>query len=66
MQQLLTDAVAALDERLRREDAAVVLEVQLADDDGTVGTLGLERVEELLARRLPNARQPLQVAGAAQ
>ena len=33
MQPLLGAAVAALDARLRRERAAVVLEVQLADDD---------------------------------
>ena len=40
VQQLLAHAVAALRERLRGEDAAVVLEVQLPDDDGAFCVLG--------------------------
>src|SRR4051794_17006782 len=59
-------AVAPLDEGLRRVDAAVVLEVELADDDGPLAGLGLERVEELAGRCDPRPRQSLQVARARQ
>ena len=48
VQPLLAAPVAALDERLRRVVAAVVLEVQLADDDGPSTGLRLERDEELV------------------
>src|SRR5581483_554497 len=66
VQELLADAVAALDERLRREDAAVVLEVELADDDRTLGVLGLECGEELVARRASHPRQAFEVSHTAQ
>jgi len=66
VQQLLAHAVAALREGLRRVHAAVVLEVELADDHGTVGVLSFQRFEELVARRLPRAREALQVARASQ
>ena len=62
VQRLLAAAVAALRARLRGVDAAVVLEVELARDDRAIAALGLERVEELLARALRRARQALQVA----
>ena len=60
----LSAPVAALRARLRGVDAAVVLEVQLTDDDGTVGALGLERSEELLARARRGAREALEVGRA--
>src|SRR5205814_9750154 len=66
VQRLLAAAVHALGEGLRRVDTAVVLEVQLADEDGTRARLRFERSEELVARRLPRARQALQVVRAAQ
>src|SRR5207248_9953099 len=59
-------AVAALDEGLRRIGAAVVLEIELADDDGSRAGLGLERLEELPRRGDARARQPLEITGAAQ
>ena len=43
-------AVAALERRLGRVGAAVVLEVQLADDRAQVARVGLELVEERLRR----------------
>ena len=49
VQRLLGAAVAALRPRLRRVRAAVVLEVELADDDRPLARLGLERLEELVA-----------------
>ena len=66
VQQLLAAPVAALRARLRGVDAAVVLEVQLADDDRPIAGLCLERVEELLARARLRARQALQIGRAAQ
>src|SRR5581483_10145062 len=62
VQRLLATAVASLRARLRRVDAAVVLEVELAGDDRPLSRLGLERVEELLGGHLRRPRQPLQRA----
>src|SRR4029079_16329763 len=66
VQRLLATPVAALRPTLRRVRPPVVLEVQLADDDRRLARLGLERVEELLARSLRRPRHALQVADAAQ
>src|SRR5205085_4266467 len=56
VQPLFGPAVAALDEGLRRIGAAVVLEIELADDDGSRAGLGLERLEELPRRGDARAR----------
>src|SRR5581483_9616193 len=64
VQPELRAAVALLHERLRRVGPAVVLEVQLADDDRALDVLRLERVEELVGARRAHARQALQVARA--
>ena len=50
-------AVAALRPRLRRVGAAVVLEVELADDRRPLARLGLERLEELGRRAHASPRQ---------
>ena len=62
----LAAAVAALERGLGRVRAAVVLEVQLADDRPQLARAGLEAVEERLGMAERRARQPAQVAGAAQ
>jgi hypothetical protein len=59
VQELLAPPVQAFDVGLRRVDAAVVLEVQLADDHWPETLLRLERLEELVRRRLPRSRDAL-------
>ena len=66
MQRLLAAPVAALDARLRRVGAAVILEVELAAHRRVRAGLGLERLEELGRGMGLRARKPLQVAGAAE
>ncbi len=66
VQQDLARPVGALDRGLRGVRPAVILEVQLADEDRPVGGLTFERREELLAGTLGRARHPLEIADASE
>src|SRR5205823_11686146 len=64
VQRGLAAPVQRLRASLRRVRAAVVLEVQLADDDRALARLGLQSLEELVARRDSCPRHSLQITGA--
>ena len=64
VQRDLGAPVAALRARLGRVRAAVVLEVELAEDRRALARLRLERLEELRRRGHPRPRQALQIARA--
>ena len=66
VQRALGAPVPELRAGLRGIDASVVLEVELSDDDGSGSLLGLERVEELLARALGRTRHALEVVSTTQ
>ena len=61
-EEQLTPPVAGLGLRLRRERAAVHLEVELADPTGRVGVLGDRRIEERLGRLDLDAGRAFEVA----
>ena len=66
VQQLLAAAVGRLDGRLRGVGAAVVLEVELADDGGRSPGSASSAPKNSSLVAVPRARQPLQVARAPQ